>query len=968
MSTFTGNEEGLLDEMLGDFLDESDELLNQLNEKLLQLDEWAKAQNGQEQARCDSGLINEMFRAAHSLKGLSAMLGLDDINGLTHKVENVLDAARNDRLKITSSVVELIFQSVDRITSMIENLKSAESDSVEWESLSNEIQQLLQNAGAESVQRSAAEIENEFDQMTDTLSKEIMTESVETVENLAVEIASGDDAVASIDHFAEIEDETDIPPKYLSIFIDETEHSLDSLSDAILSDVNDQKLQELMGTSHQIKGSAASIGLHRPAKLAHFMEDLLQDLLQRNEPLSPTMADTLLHATDALREYVDGLKEGAPKSEKFNEVYLKLVAARHPEDSPKAKPREVTKVAPSPEVPAKEPVQAKITEANRTDWASQAPAEIPAILANIVFEPGLPLAGLKARLLYERLDQLGTLFYCEPPESSLDDLHELGRLTLGLSTLESVDRVRGEMEIEGVESVELEFSGEDASDLVKSSKETDVAPKPPSPKTRSTQKAGSESKKPMETIRVDIDRLDHLMNLAGQLVNKKAQFSQIGEGLKSIVSSKRTAHSLKSLFHLIDRMEEGLGSGEGKNPPRLSHENLRSNVVRLREDVEKIQQEISQMGQARNLVNDLFEAVHQLDRVSSGIQKSVMDTRMVPVGPLFSRFKRVIRDITSTNGKEIRLEIRGENTELDKRMIDELGDPLIHMIRNCADHGIELPEEREASGKPRQGTVTLDAFHRGNSILIQVTDDGKGLSLEKIRSKAVEKGIVSPADAKKLTQHQTFQLIWEPGFSTAEKITEVSGRGMGMDIVRTKIENLSGTVELESNVGEGTKITIKLPLTLAILPSLMAQIDGEVFAIPVESVNEIVRVDKREITTLHGMSTARVRGRVLSIVHLDQLFTWNRDSSESSEPESDDPTLVILGASGQEMGLVVHRLLGEEDIVIKSMAENYQNVEGIAGASVLGDGRVSLILDVGALLERATSAPPAPETTKEIAR
>jgi two-component system chemotaxis sensor kinase CheA len=366
---------------------------------------------------------------------------------------------------------------------------------------------------------------------------------------------------------------------------------------------------------------------------------------------------------------------------------------------------------------------------------------------------------------------------------------------------------------------------------------------------------------------------------------------------------------------------------------------------------------MSEFASVRQSVNELLEAVHQLDRVSDGIQKCVMDTRMVPIGPLFTRFKRVIRDISRGKGKEIRLAIHGEKTELDKRMIDELGDPLIHIVRNSADHGIESPDDRVAAGKPREGTVTLDASHRGNSIVIQIRDDGKGLDSNKIRAKAVQKGMMTAADADKLTDQQAYQLIWEPGLSTAEKITEVSGRGMGMDIVRSKIEQINGMVELDSAPGQGTTITIKLPLTLAILPSLLAEIDGDVFAIPVETVSEIVCVSTQDMSHVHGLDTATVRGRVISVVHLPQIFEWNDGRRQATTGKNgDDKTLVIVGDDGREVGLVVHRLLGEEDVVIKSLAENFRNVEGIAGASILGDGRVSLILDVGALVERSSQS------------
>ena len=388
------------------------------------------------------------------------------------------------------------------------------------------------------------------------------------------------------------------------------------------------------------------------------------------------------------------------------------------------------------------------------------------------------------------------------------------------------------------------------------------------------------------------------------------------------------------------------------NPARILASFLNSidsHVKQMQDEMGSLRTELERLRDVRLLVNDLGEAVHQLDRVSEGIQKSVMDTRMVPIGPLFNRFKRVVRDYTKGSGKDIRLVIRGDKTELDKRMIDELGDPLIHMVRNSADHGIESPEDRRKANKSAQGSIILDAFHRGNQVVVQVQDDGRGLDPEKLKEKAISKGIITADEAERLTRQQAFQLIWEPGFSTAEKVTEISGRGMGMDIVHSKLEKLNGSVELDSQLGQGTTITVKLPLTIAILPSLLTVIKDDVFAIPVESVLEIVRIKPEQIQSIHQAKTAVIRGRVISIVELRDLLQFSQGTPEAAEPV--ETTLVIIGTPGNELGLVVNDLLGEEDIVIKSLAENYRNVNGLAGASILGDGRVSLILDVSAIID-----------------
>jgi len=269
--------------------------------------------------------------------------------------------------------------------------------------------------------------------------------------------------------------------------------------------------------------------------------------------------------------------------------------------------------------------------------------------------------------------------------------------------------------------------------------------------------------RPTETVRVDIDRLDHLMDLAGQLVINKAQFVQIGDKLQTVLSCKQSARALNKVSAELDRMGGEVALRVDGEHSASMLEGIRSHLRRIQNELEPLRREVQTFSQAHEFVEDLFEAIHQLGRVSDGIQQSVMDTRMVPIGPLFARFKRVVRDITRSSGKQARLEIRGENTELDKRMIDELGDPLVHLVRNSVDHGIESPEVREAAGKPRQGTVTLDAFHRGNSIVIEVRDDGKGLDTERILRKCLEKGLVTKADAEKMTAQQIYQMIWEPG-------------------------------------------------------------------------------------------------------------------------------------------------------------------------------------------------------------
>ncbi len=998
------------DSLLGDFLDESGQLLDRLNEDLRQLDDQVRSLGEADACRRDDDLLNNMFRSAHSLKGLSAMLGLGDINNLTHKIENVFDAARKDDLIIDGDVVELMFQAVDRLVNLVDALKEPDSEPVDCEAVQADIARMLQAAGVAREQTSQADAERALQEelaeeqaapppggadlcnaqavVAESITDEAAGEVARTAEPQtfcpsSTKIPSGDTPAEEssqssdpppqtlVDFFEGLEDECEPQSKYLGIFIDETELSLDQLTETLLTmeKENSPKTAEtLLVIAHRIKGSAASVGLNRAAKLAHLMEDLLQNLVDTSRSLSPDVTDALLKCSDALRLYVEGLKQGHGESDQFNHLAHELLAAQVSEEPGPA--AESTR----PDVAAdvdNAPVIEGISEALREAVAKFAADRETAMVGRVSFEHNLPLVGLKARLVFEKLSNLGDVCCFDPPEEALDDLTDLAAVSFGLTTERSLDDVRRPLRIAGVAGVVIERlvpetapSGPEATiqephqDSPGANAAVSTASQPaakvaPAAKTRSADSAA----KPTETLRVDIERLDQLMNLAGQLVINKARFTRIGDRLKGVLTSKQSSRTLDNVFGMLDKMA---GGGDGAHVQaddlQTEIESIRTQARRIQNDLESVRRDVDALGHVRSSVNDLAETIHQLDRVSDGIQQSVMDTRMLPIGPLFGRFKRVIRDITRSNGKSIRLVINGEKTELDKRMIDELGDPLIHMVRNSADHGIELPEVREAAGKPRQGTVTLDAFHRGNSIVIQVTDDGKGLDPDRIRRKALDKGLLTEADLERMTPHQIYQLIWEPGLSTAEKVTEVSGRGMGMDIVKSKIEDLNGVVDLDSEPGKGTKLTIKLPLTLAILPSLMTEIDGDILAMPLESVVEIVSVQRKDLTTVQQQWTARVRGRIISVVKLDGLFTWNHASHHSTaRAESDEVTLVIVGEEGREIGLAVHEVLGEEDIVIKSMAENYRNVPGIAGASILGDGRVSLILDLAALIDMAAN-------------
>lgn len=960
--------------LIGDFLDESEQLLDRLNENLLELDEFIRTAAPEELDCFDAELMNEMFRAAHSLKGLSAMLGLTDINQLTHKMENVFDAARRREFTFSPRALEVLFDAVDALVRMVEGLKHPQGETFHPQEVIDRIEQLLAAHSAEPEVNKNAESSEIHDllEAVDNCNTPVNESSRDMPMD---ESSTAPQATTSVpdqpepgvpDPFLGIVDETDIPAKYRSIFIDETTVSLDELTEILVSGdraPGADATPQLLVTAHRIKGSAAAIGLNRVAKLAHVMEDVLQELRERQAAPSPLITDSLLSCSDALRTYIEVLKSSTPHADHFGELYHGLLAAHGRATSDSTDPNQTAAATVSAAGHVEKPASdATDCAAELEQIARMAPDATPSWIGQVAFETQAGIASLKAQLVCDKLSRLGNVFYCRPTPEQLDSLDNVAELVFGLATDESESTLAGQLNISGVRElcltpIEVEPRNESAPETATAEVDAPAIPpgkaKGPTPPASRSGSTDAAPKRAAETLRVDIERLDHLMNLAGQLVISKARLSQIGEGLGNLAADKQARQKLSHSLLLLDRIETS-NNGPLSSDATVEAEFVSGSARRIRADLEIVRATLDGCIDARQHLNDFFEAVHQLERVSDGIQKSVMDTRMVPIGPLFTRFRRVIRDISRGNGKEIDLVIRGEKTEMDKRMIDELSDPLIHMVRNSADHGIEPPDKREALGKPRRGIVTLDAFHRGNSIVMQVVDDGQGIDPDKIAKKAIEKNMITPADAERMSQHQILQLIWEPGFTTAEKVTDISGRGMGMDIVRQKIEQLSGTVDLESQLGQGTSFTVKLPLTLAILPSLMTEIEGEVFALPVESVAEIVSIRPEQLRSVHGIRTANVRGRIVSLVELAEVFNWASPPRRSASKQASEITLVVVGMEGRELGLAVDAVLGEEDVVIKSLAENYRNIPGIAGASILGDGRVALILDVESVIDMST--------------
>lgn len=405
-----------------------------------------------------------------------------------------------------------------------------------------------------------------------------------------------------------------------------------------------------------------------------------------------------------------------------------------------------------------------------------------------------------------------------------------------------------------------------------------------------------------------------------------------------------------------DVVAQATTAKKGENTIRVDVErlddllNFVSELVLGRNMLAQINTEANLEYEGTNLARSLSDATRQIDLMTTELQLAVMKTRMIKIGKVFNRFPRVVRDLAKDTGKKIQLIIKGEETELDKTLIEEINDPLVHLVRNSADHGVEAPEERVKAGKNEKGIITLSAEHEGNNIIITIEDDGKGIDPEKIKEKAISKGIVSAEKAKELSKQEIFNLIFSPGFSTAEKVTNVSGRGVGMDVVKTNVTKLRGIINIESEVGQGTKMIIKLPLTLAIIHGLLVNVDGEIVVVPLNSVIEIVRVSKDAISSVNQNEVIKLRDTVLPLLNIAELL-YHRPIVDK---EDDQQYIVVVGIAERKFGLKVDDLLGQKEVVIKSLGNYLGNVEGIAGSTIMGDGKVVMIADIAELVNKIT--------------
>lgn len=779
--------------------------------------------------------------------------------------------------------------------------------------------------------------------------------------------------------------------QYVQMFVDETTEQLDELVEVLLVLENQpdssSHLNESFRLIHSIKGAAAMMGLDSITLLTHHLENHFERFRSGIEVLDTSLMNLILKCVDFLRNAVETLREGRPLvsapelieqlSKSAAEIRLSMgqLHAAKPELTLTASQTAATDTVTGEALaPSTTPPQKNLSQKKRI---------------SVYFDRTIHLPELKAELIIARLSDLAVIHRTVPDIDELSSLADLGTLQIWLDSSSDDSALRSTADIVGVELVEIDFDVDTIhEDIVASTSAQELVdpssvnvpaanvlynvepeelanttePQLEEPvssdsiivKTSNADSVESHSKV-VETLRVDIQRLDRLMNLAGELVVNRARFVQLSSQMTDTFKKSGLISSLRDLCDIL-RGSFLTESDDANRSKRTEHEQINQ----VKETVAAIEEQLRTLEQGRKSFLQLKEAIDQFSRVSDGLQRGVLDTRMVPVGPLFNRFKRTVRDISTELKKKVHFVIRGENTELDKRMIDELGDPLVHLVRNAIDHGLESESVRTSRGKPETGTLTLEAAHSGNNVLITISDDGGGINIEKVRRRAVDRGLITSIEAETMSDHEVAQFIWAPGFSTAETISDISGRGVGMDIVKTRISELNGTIEVDSSLGKGTRFIIRLPLTLAIIRSLLFQLPQGTFAAPIENVREIVSIRAKDIISVHGRDSIEVRGEFIPLVRIEDVFDWHPSASSSPSERKAEPeapisafSVLILNSGTKTMGMMVGELKGCQDIVVKSLDENFTHIRGLAGASILGDGSVCLLLDIVSCLELA---------------
>ncbi len=738
---------------------------------------------------------------------------------------------------------------------------------------------------------------------------------------------------------------------------------------------NKDAVDEIFRAAHTLKGGSATVQMNDLAGFTHHVEDLLDEIRNGSVNISEDLIDVLLSSIDIIKGILEARSNGEEFTMDISETSRRLknfisdeagsapeVADPAPAPQPQASPE------PAPAVSAS-PVKVSsgagmLSDEDLLELKEAAGPDDTLFAVAVHFDEENPMNTVGGIQVYAALKAVGSVLKTEPDFEELyeDQFHPT--VIYYTATEAGEDEVLKRVHIPDV------VSSVDISDVEKSAQaaEQETAPPPAAPKkapaAAAAPNAASEvqdnaeqineavasaaspdstvaakKKKMGSVLRVDSARIDNLLNLVSEAVINKATFNQITNQFADTQDELKSAESLfqeklREIFDIVPNLAEELQHGASEKEIRQQLQEKFGDLTTLFVPFEN---------KLKGAVNKFRSTSQNLGRLTGDLHERVLQIRMVPISHIFSRFPRLVRDISKSLNKKIQLIIEGEDTELDKSVIEDLLDPLIHCVRNSVDHGIESIPDREASGKPAEGHVLLRAKNEGNMIVIEIQDDGKGIDVESVRRKAIDRGIIHPS--KNLSDIEAFNLIFEPGFSTAKSVTDISGRGVGLDVVRKQIEKLNGSVSVWSEQGSGTRFTIKLPLTLAIIQGLLVQVGQEKYAIPITSVIDSHRIRPEEIRMIDNYEVFNVREDVISLLRLNRLFKVPGDD------QFEYHYVVIVGSGDKKMGLIVDSLIGEEDVVIKPLKDSYTNAPGIAGATILGDGTVSLIIDVSQLLE-----------------
>ncbi|MGN0506761.1 MAG: chemotaxis protein CheW [Lachnospiraceae bacterium] len=695
--------------------------------------------------------------------------------------------------------------------------------------------------------------------------------------------------------------------QYLEIFIDETKEHLQSLNEQLLilekEPENVETINEIFRAAHSLKGMAGTMGYKRMQKLTHNMENVFSEIRNGKMSVSAELVDVLFKGLDALESYLQNiLSSGDEGSEDYEEILNqldKILQQGLGTAAPQAPAQTAAAAAVQTEAKADTAEKEKYKLLQYADYEKNAITKAVnegehAYGITVYIQETCLLKAARAFLVFKTLEGLGTVIKSEPAVQDIEDEKFDFDFSMVLLTKSDVETVKKAiLNVSEVGSVELAELKPENIVVAEGDKEEAEAESTSAAQTESSSAAQpKEQKKPAQqtqtskpvvnrSVRVDIEKLDDLMNLVSELIIAK-------NGLVSINNADDASRQTNSGFN---------------------------------------------------------EQIEYLERITTNLHTSVMKVRMVPLESVVTRFPRMIRDLSKKLNKKMELYISGEETELDRTVIDEIGDPLMHLLRNAADHGLENNEERLKLGKPEVGSIYLNAFQEGNNVVIEVRDDGKGIDVEKVKNKAITKGTITKEQAETMSDKEIIDLLFRPSFSTAEQISDVSGRGVGLDVVKTKIESLGGDVEVHTTLGQGSNFVIRLPLTLAIIQSLMVELGTEKYAIPLGSIQTIEDIPVSDVKYVQTREVIHLRGNVIPLIRLNEVL-----DVESSKGADENLTVVIVTKGDKLAGFVVDNLIGQQEIVIKSIGKYINNSKMISGATILGDGEVALILDVNTLV------------------